>query len=144
MVLEVLGGAGGAWWCMAVQHVWFVPLGAAWRCLVVPGGAWWCLVLLCAGSCCLALLGAAWRCLMVIGGAWLCLVVPCGRPCCLVLLGAAWRCFVVHGGAVCVVFAVWCCLALFSGAWWCFVVVRSASWYTPTGHHHIYPIALED
>jgi hypothetical protein len=59
MVLEVLGGAGGAWRCMAVQRVWFVPLGAARRCLVMLGGAWWCLVVLCVGPCCLALLSAA-------------------------------------------------------------------------------------
>jgi hypothetical protein len=38
--------AGGAWWCMAEQCVWFVLFGAAWRCLALLGGAWWCLVLL--------------------------------------------------------------------------------------------------
>ena len=45
--LVVLGGAGGAWWYMAVQCVWFVMFGAALRCLVALGGAWWCLVVLC-------------------------------------------------------------------------------------------------
>ena len=44
--LVVLGGAGGAWWYMAVQCVWFMLFGAAWRCVVALGGAWWCLVVL--------------------------------------------------------------------------------------------------
>jgi hypothetical protein len=44
--LLVLGGAVGVWWGMAVLCVWFMPQGAAWRCLVALGGAWWCLVVL--------------------------------------------------------------------------------------------------
>jgi hypothetical protein len=83
------------------------------------------LVVLCVGSCRLALLGAAW-CLVVIGGAWLCLVVPCDRFCCLVLLGAAWWCipeqcvwFVPFGAA-------WHFLVVLGGASWWFVVLRGA------------------
>jgi hypothetical protein len=46
--LVVLGGAGGAWWYMAVQCALFVLLGAVqWR-LVALGGAWCCCV---SGSC---------------------------------------------------------------------------------------------
>ena len=34
--LVVLGGAGGAWWCMAVLCVWFC---AVWCCLALLNGA---------------------------------------------------------------------------------------------------------
>ena len=79
--LVALGGAGGAWWCMAVLCVWFVLFGAAWRCLAPQGGDWWCLVVLGGAVCWFLLLGAAWRCLVVLGGAWR--SSACGL-CCLV------------------------------------------------------------
>ena len=79
--LVVLGGAGGAWWCMAVQCVWCVLFGDAWRCLVALGGAWWCLMVH----------SDLLRCLVVLGnarGAWWCLRCSARGWCCLVLLGA--------------------------------------------------------
>ena len=58
--MVVLGGADGAWWCMAVQCAWFVLFGAALRCLVALGGAWWCFVVLGGAACQFVLLDAAW------------------------------------------------------------------------------------
>ena len=97
--LVVFGCSGGAWWCMAVQCVWCVLFGAAWRGLVAIGGAWWCLVVPCDWF---MLRGGAWRCLGVLGGAWWCLVVlGTAQRCLALLVGVRWcRCFLVLlGGA---------------------------------------------
>ena len=94
--LVVLGGAGGAWWCMAVQCVWFVLFGDAWRLVVALGGAWRCLAVQCdwimlRGGERMALLRDAPRCVVVLGAVWRCLALR-GAACgCLGVLGGDYR-----------------------------------------------------